>query len=234
MKIKRITLSKIKLLKLKLLKTQIYKKQINSDYISIKDVVIRLKIVLNVIYKFHAANKKILFIGTPLKLDEHIKQFLKITKHSYIAESVWINGILTNPKSLFKYIFKEQLNNQNFKISRSLFNLKKPVNLIVILNENTNIKVVNEFITKRLPIISLNCDLNVLNSLIYRIPGNFYFTKKEIRNNFFYLLLKATLKKAELFRKKKIKFDFKQKIKNKKKKWVKKYNNKKNAFFKKK
>src|SRR6478672_3789437 len=128
MKIVKITKYRSKLVKLKLIKTKIYKKN-NHDFIKIEDIISRLKKALHIIYKYHTNNKRILFVGTPSHLDEKLKNLIKSTKHIYVPESVWMNGILTNQQSCFKYLFKNQ-ESINRKISTILFETKKRSDLI--------------------------------------------------------------------------------------------------------
>ncbi|WP_428025518.1 30S ribosomal protein S2, partial [Arcobacter sp.] len=124
---------------MKLLKAKTFKAKKRTDYLLIKNMESRLKKILHIIYKFHVANKKILFIGTPLKLNYKIKQLLTNKKHSFIPESIWMNGIITNSKSLFKYLTIEDLINKDLdKNLKFLFHLKKQANLIVVLNESSN------------------------------------------------------------------------------------------------
>jgi len=195
MKIVKITKYRSKLVKLKLIKTKIYKKN-NHDFIKIEDIISRLKKALHIIYKYHTNNKRILFVGTPSHLDEKLKNLIKSTKHIYVPESVWMNGILTNQQSCFKYLFKNQ-ESINRKISTILFETKKRSDLIVILDSSINTGALNEGYLTRTPVISLNSsNLDIKSS--YKIPGNFKFTNKKTRNNFFYSMLKATFKKAQI------------------------------------
>ena len=216
MKITTLKKSKTKLLKLKLLKTKIYKNEKNLDYLLLKGLEIRLKKILHIIYKFHIANKKILFIGTPLRLNYQIKQILKNKKHSFIPESVWMSGIITNSKPSFKHLIKQNAVNKN-KTSKFLFTLKSQTDLIVVLNENLNLTALKESSLKRVPTISLNVSYNSSNSdlAIYKAMGNYNFTKKTIRNNLFFLLLSSVLKKAEQHKKQQVRHIRRQKkIKN--------------------
>jgi hypothetical protein len=163
----------------------------------------RLKKVLQIIYKFHIANKKILFIGTPLKLNIQIKQLLKSKKHSFIPESVWVSGIITNTNPSFKHLLNQHSVNYN-KNSKFLFNLKNQVDLIVILNEKTNLVALEESSLKRIPTISLNASYNLStpNLSTYKVEGDFRFVKKTVRNDLFLTLLGSVLKKAELSKRK--------------------------------
>lgn len=203
---------KTKLFKLKILSTKIHKSQKNFDYLLFKDMETRLKKILHIIYKFHAANKKILFIGTPLKLNNQIKQLLRSKKHSFVPESVWMSGIITNASSSFKHLIKRHAIN-NDKTPKLLFSLKNQADLIVVLNESLNITALAESSLKRVPTISLNTisTLTDFNLSTYKVPGNYSFNEKRIRSNLFFLLLGSLLKKAELVKKKQIKLNIKRK-----------------------
>ena len=221
MKISKLIQYKTKLLKLKLLTTKIYKNQKNLNYLLLKDAETRLKKVLHIIYRFHAANKKILFIGTPLRLNSQIKRFLKRKKHSFIPEKTWMNGVITNPGPSFKHLLKCHAVNTN-KNAKFLFNFKNQVDLIIILNEKLNLIALKESSLKRVPTISLNSDYNSpdINLSTYKTIGDFNFNGKEIRNNIFFLLLSSLLKKAEILRKRQLQTNAKpKKSKIRKKKW---------------
>ena len=231
MKITTVKKYKTKLLKLKFLKTRVYKNAKNLDYLLLKNMETRLKKILHVIYRFHLANKRILFIGTPLKLDNQLKQLLKNKKHNFIPESVWMSGIITNSRSLFKHLIKQHNINKN-KTSKFLFSLKNQTDLIVLLNENSNQAALKESSLKQVPIISLNVNHNFFKSNFstYKAIGNYNFSKKTIRNNFFFLLLNSILKKAEQAKKRQTHYHYikkQRKIKNL-------FHNRKNVFKKKK
>lgn len=196
MKINKTAAHKHKLLKLKLIKTKIYKKN-HNNFIQIEDIVNRLRKALHVIYKYHANNKRILFVGSPLHIDSQLKKLIKNTKHTIIPESIWMSGLLTNKDACFKYLSKNQ-RSVNSKISEILFQVKKKSDLVVILNASSNTTALNEGYLTRIPVISLNCNLDITDPKpSYKIPGNFKFTQKKVRNTFFYSILSATLKKAK-------------------------------------
>lgn len=203
MKITTLNKHKTKLFRLKLIKTKVYKTEKNFNYLLLQNMETRLKKALNVIYRFHVANKKILFIGTPLKLNNKIKQLLNNKKHSFIPEAVWMNGIITNPRPSFKHLLKRHAI-VNDKTSKFLFNLKNQADLIVVLNENSNLTALKESSLKRTPTISLNSQYNLsnLNLSTYKVAGDYCFVKKPVRNNFFFLLLSSLLKKADKLKKK--------------------------------
>jgi ribosomal protein S2 len=194
MKINKIKSHKFKLIKLNLIKTKVYKKK-HNNFIKIENITNRLKKSLHVIYKYHVNNKKIVFIGTPININIKFKKMLQNTKHVLIPEALWMNGLITNQFSCFKYLSKNHklINN---KISEILFKLKNKSDLIVILNTSENKSALEESYLARIPTISINCDLNVTDlQSSYKVPGNFQFKKKKIRDTFFYSILTAILKK---------------------------------------
>ncbi len=196
MKIKNIIQYKNKLLKLKLIKTKIYKKKDHLTNTRIEDIEYRLKKALHVIYKYHINNKRILFIGVPVHTDKETKNLINSTKHTFIPESAWVNGIITNKVSCFKYLSENPKATAN-KSSKLLLKLRNKSDLVVVFDKVADKDALNESYLARIPVISLNCDLNLLNNKsTYKIPGNFNFTKKKVRNDFFFSILKATFKKA--------------------------------------
>lgn len=76
-----------KLLKLKLIKTKIYTINFTVVNLKIKDIEYRLKKILQIIFKYHVKNKKIIFISSSNFMKKKIKNLLKSTKHVYLHES---------------------------------------------------------------------------------------------------------------------------------------------------
>lgn len=253
MKIKILKKFKTKLLKFKLLKTKIYNYKNGFGYWHIKNTEIRLKQIFHILYKFHVTNKKILFVGNPHNVNDQIKQFLQTKQHKFLPDSLWMDGIFTNPKTSFKHL-KQQYALTNNKSLKILLSLRTQIDLIVILNERRNINILNESSLKRIPIITLNSTYNLsrLDLSTYTIPDDSNFVEKPSQENFFFLVLHSILKKAEILKKKLIQSKLKEEeLKRKRKhkwqkkkfkrkhKWQKKnlnikVNNKKNVFTKKK
>jgi ribosomal protein S2 len=193
MKIYKTSTKNYNSLRLKLFKNHIY---IDKTI----EMLPRLKKALNIIFKYHTGNKRILFVGYPNKKFIYV---LKRTKHIFIPQSIWIEGILTNPKSFFK-----GLTQKSIKISRQNFStfaeLNKTIDLIVILNENLNTKITEEAYKAQIPTIVYNCDLNIFNTKPnFKVPNN----NKKTTNNFFYSILMAIIFKI-------LKIKYQKKIKN--------------------
>lgn len=195
MKTNKLTNNKNKLIKLRLIQTKIYKKKpVNS--VKINDVIPRIKKAIFLIYRYHINNKRVLFIGTPLNLNKKFKKLFEKTNHIFIPESIWVSGILTNKESCFKNL-KKNRNSIDNKVLKSLLPLKKQSDLIVILGNFSNPSVIKEAFKTETPTIILNQNPNtIVERYGYTIPGNFTFTKKKIKDNFFYSVLNTTFKKA--------------------------------------
>jgi ribosomal protein S2 len=196
MKIKKIIKYQNKLLKLKLIKSKIFNKNHYLNNIKIEDIEYRLKKIFHIIFKYHVFNKRILFIGTPVNFDNNLYKALKDTKHFLIPESLWLNGVINNKTNFFQQFLKTNKTNKK-QFQRVFFYFKKDIDLIVLLNEQDNFNVLNESYLAKIPVISLNSNLNIQNiKSNYKIPGDFKFSNKKIRDNFFYSILLAVLKKG--------------------------------------
>lgn len=198
MKIEKKNLKKNKLLKINLIKTQLYKK-INNHFINLNDIIFRFKQTLQIIYKYHINNKKILFVGFPTKLENKFQILLENTNHILLPDSFWINGLVTNPKKCLNYLFTNHKNKIiNTKMSKILFLLNTKVDLIVVLNSSAAQNILNESYHSKVPLIYLTNYLNIFDSRpTYKIPGNFKFSIKNPRNNFFYYTIYSLFKKAQ-------------------------------------
>lgn len=200
MKIKRI-IDSYKLLNLKLVKSKILKKNHFKENVTIDNVAFRLKKVLKIIYLYNINNKKILFIGNPLNINKELITILKDTKHTFIPKAAWVAGsITTNNITSFKFVLNKSVNS---KISQRLQKLKKKNDLVVILDEKSDLIALEESYSNNIPVISLNSSLNPFNfKPSYKIPGNFIFLKNKLKNNFFYSILLATFKRSIKVKKK--------------------------------
>lgn len=198
MKIKEINHKNYKLLKFNIIKSKILTKSHYFKNIKVKDVQYRLKNALNLIYFYHMYNKKILFVGNPLKINTKIKNLLAETKHVFIPQSAWITGIITNQNEHLKsLLFKQKNDIKLSSIAERIIELKKKSDLVVIIDEKLEIKALKESHMIGIPVITINSDLNIFdNTIDYKIPGNFILSKSKLKNNLFYSMMFSTIKKS--------------------------------------
>lgn len=196
MKFKNISIKKYKLLKFYLLKYQIYTKTQNDNlnfnqlqYL-IENIEIHLKKILQLIYKYHINNKKILFIGFPAPQNSFLYTIINKTQHIFISNNNWVNGLLTNKKSLKKH-FKSKFIYRNLK---QMTITKKNPDLVVIFNLDDMKNTLKELNVMKIPtIVFNNYSKKELKKITYNVPGNF---RKiiNLRLNIFNLLIYSILK----------------------------------------
>lgn len=197
MKIKRIRLKKYNLIQLYLLKYQTYKQAQNIkinviDLTLIEQIKLYIKHAFYVIYHYHYHGKTILFVGLPNIKQKNIFKILKLSKHYFIPENIWINGLLSNKISIFRHL-KYAVKKQDFVMS--LLGIKKNPNLIVIFNPSKDLNIILESYKLNIPIITLGTDI-ISNSMVtYKIPGTFLRNKIKI---FFQFLIYTILKKSKI------------------------------------
>lgn len=202
MKLEKINLDSYKLLKIQLIKSKVYKKKHYFQALKLEDIKYRLKKALYVIYLYHMNNKRILFVGNPLKVNKSLNKILKNTKHLFIPKEVWISGVITNQNTSFKSLLNKSQHSSH-KISKRLINLKKKIDLIVILDYEFNNEILKESYLAKIPTITLNTKLDIFNlKSNYKVPGNFIHAKTTITNNFFYSIILATLKRSSKIKQK--------------------------------
>lgn len=195
MKIKNIKKHNKKLIQLQILKLY-YKKKSYNFKTNIKQTELNLNKISNIIYNYHIHNKKILFLGFP----KNFKKILQNTKHTLVTEYEWINGMLSNrhSRTAMNNVFsKEQTKTSTYNNQLTL-KLQKKIDLIIIYNLNEKATAVEESYIAKIPVITFNENFKINdNQAIYESPDNFKLINDKIfNNNFFFSIIKTTLKKA--------------------------------------
>ena len=188
MKIKKIKYSKNKILKLQILK--LYSKNKNQ----LSNIQLCLNKIANIIYKYDTTNKKILFLGFPIKL----KKVLKNTKHKMIPQFLSFNGILTNKNSLNRI---KKVKNYSLPTLKLLLHIKKP-DLVIIYEHNHKSTVIQESYIARIPLIIFSDSLNFNSKISYQSLGNYKLLNEKAKNtNFIISFLTSILNRAKKNRK---------------------------------
>lgn len=197
MKIKKREIKTTQLLELQIIKSKILnqKKSNFLENLSAQDIsktLIKLKKSIQIVFKFHKQQKKILFVGIPKQLEDKINMK---TNHVAVPNFYNIYGLFIN-KSVAKSLkFKYQMfENKNKVLFSKLF--YKP-DLIVIFNSKNSESIVKEGYTSKIPIIQFNSNFRMekKNKLCsYDVPGDYTFNKKSV-NNIFFKIINSILKK---------------------------------------
>jgi len=156
MKIKKFKFKQI--LKLYLLKSKMYEQVVKknnfsfSAEINLFRILSNFKKVLQIIFRFHELEKRILFIGVPKKLESKIN---KLTNHVAVPNNFDLQGII------FKTFKGENMNN-DFKL---LFpKLSKRPDLIVLFSSNKKETIFSESYFGKVPLIVFDEEQNSKNT----------------------------------------------------------------------
>ena len=205
MKVKRVKIKQ--LLKLNLLRSKVYEhpiKKMNFDSLidsNLNQIIVNIKKVLQVIFQYHKADKRILFVGLPYKLESKINQR---TKHVAIPKNLDIQGIISNcdQKS-----FKIDMNSNRARVKKSpkflLPKLSKRLDLVVLFDHEKSKTILSETEIAKIPLISFGTHLNVVNTALYRVEGNFKNLLTTPNKNIFFMGLNFLFKDS---RKKNMKY----------------------------
>lgn len=155
MKLKKLQFKQI--LKLHLLKYRTYEQPVKKNNfnpitdLSLNQVIINFKKVLQVIFQYHKANKKILFIGVPKELEIKIN---KLTNHVAVFKDFNLQGIISNT-------FNSNIKQENKLNSKVLLPklLKKP-DLVIIVSHDKKHNILKECSVAKVPFIDFHTDNN--------------------------------------------------------------------------
>lgn len=197
MKLRTIKKYNNELLSLNLIKLKLYKKKQQNNFgFNIKQIEFIFKKILQIIYKYHIAGKKILFLEFP----KILTSLLKKTKHTLIPKSISHNGMFGNRNfAINKDKFTKTQMKIPLNIIKILLKLKKKASLVIVSNLNrNNTSTFEESYNSIIPIISVSSRTKLLNEKItYKIPTSSGCMKEKIINsNFLLTIVKTTLKKA--------------------------------------
>jgi hypothetical protein len=167
MKVKNFKFKQI--LKLHLLKSRTYEqaaKKNNSNFlvdINLTQIINNLKKALQVIFYYHQADKRILFIGVPKKLELKIN---RLTNHVAVPRDFNLQGIISNN-------FKSSNIKKEAGPNSFLPKLAKKPDLVILFFQEKNI--ISESYVAKVPLIIFNSDENLNNGGVnnfYDVQGN--------------------------------------------------------------
>ena len=189
MKIKKIKYLNNKILKLHVLKLLSKKQGIQhkSQFVYTQ---LCLNKIANIIYRYDINNRKILFLGFPIKF----KKSLKNTKHKIIPTFLSFNGILTNKNSFNKVT---KVKNYSLSTLKILLQIKKP-DLVIIYEQNLKSTAIQESYITRIPTIIFSSNLSLNSKMTYQFPLNYKLLNEKSNNtNFVVSFLTSILERAK-------------------------------------
>jgi len=174
MKIKKIRIKQF--LKLNLLKLKVYeqfiKKTTLNDFVdlNLNQIIVDIKKALQIIFQYHVAEKRILFVGLPNELEQKVNQ---LTKHVSVPKNFDIQGLISNfnPQICLK---NKDFNKISFKqISKFLLpKLSKKLDLIVLFDHEKIEVILSESRISKIPVIFFG-NHNLSKFFLYNVEGNF-------------------------------------------------------------
>lgn len=203
MKLKEFKLKQI--LKLYLLNWRSYEynndvKKNNSSRLidfNLIQIISDFKKALYVIFEYHQAHKKILFVGVPKKLELKIN---KLTHHLAVDHNFELRGVISNNLNLSNFTKVEKKLPSKVYIKSLIPKLLKKPDLIVLLLHEKNQNIIIESNLAKVPVITFaltDYSKTNLNKSSYNIAG---FSQKQIstsERSLFFLGLNFLFKRIQ-------------------------------------
>lgn len=190
-----------RLLKLHLLKSRVYEYPIKKTNfndlknINLDQILAGVRKALQVIFQYNQADKRILFIGLPSKLEFKINS---LTRHAAVSNSFDIQGIISNNKTNLLLDFKGST--QKFA-KRGLRVLSPKVvknpDLIILFDHDKRHVILSEAWVAKIPAIVFVVTDNFKDSAIqnsYLVNGNFKSILTAFDKNIFFVGLNFLFK----------------------------------------
>ena len=196
MKIKKVKIKQ--LLKLNLLRSKVYEQPIkkmkfdNLIDASLNQIVTDIKKVLQIVFHYHQAEKRILFVGLPYKLELKINQS---TKHVAVPKGFDVQGVISNHN--WKSFKTNKASSQIWLKEYSNFllpKLTKKLDLIVVFEHDKTKTILSEAEATRIPVVLFGTDLDLQNRALYNVEGNFKNVLTASDKNIFFIGLNFLFK----------------------------------------
>lgn len=204
MKIKKFKFKQI--LELHLLHSRTYEyatKKANSGALidfNLTQVISGFKKSLRVIFEFHQANKTILFIGVPSKLEQKINKF---TNHVAVPYNFDLQGVISTNLKPLKFSKTDKQSASKLYLKSLMPKLQKKPDLVVLFSHEKKQNIITESYVARVPLILLDSEgssIDPWTSNSYNLQGFGSSSSKTFNNNLFFLglnfLFKTFKKKA--------------------------------------
>lgn len=144
------------ILKLHLLNSRAYEcatQRVNSGFLtdfSLMQVISDFKKALHIIFKYHKANKKVLFVGVPKRLEEKIN---RRTHHVAVDQNFELQGVISNNLSSSKLGKLATYSSPRVYINSLIPKLTKKPDLVVIFSHEKKQTLILESNIAKVPVI---------------------------------------------------------------------------------
>lgn len=129
---------------------------------SLTQIISDFKKALHIIFEYHKANKKILFIGLPKKLELQIN---KLTHHIAVDINFELQGVISNTIDSTKFAKIEKQSFSKVYVKSLVPKLLKKPDLVVILSHEKKQNIIAESNVAKIPVIVFESKTSSLTSL---------------------------------------------------------------------
>ena len=197
MKLKKFKFKQI--LKLHLLNSRAYEhaiKKTNSGFLTdfkLTQILSDFKKVLHVIFEYHQANKQILFVGMPNKLELKINQ---LTQHLAVDVNFELQAVISNNLKAINLLKNKKLLTTKSYSESLMPKLSKKPDLIVLLSHEKKQNIIAESNAVKIPVIVFDSDGNTQSNRFkgfYNLKG--FGSSSISEKNLFFLGLNFLFKR---------------------------------------
>jgi ribosomal protein S2 len=161
------------ILKLHLLNSRAYEyaaQKTNSGLLtdfSLTEIISDFKKALHIIFEYHKANKKILFVGIPKKLELKINT---LTHHVAVDKNFELQGVISNSLNSAKFAKIEKQSFSKIYVKSLVPKLLKKPDLVVVVSHEKKQNIIAESNVAKIPVIVFESN----NSFLTNLSANFY------------------------------------------------------------
>jgi ribosomal protein S2 len=189
------------LLKLHFLKSRVYEypvKKTNFNDLkntNLDQILVSVKKALQIIFQYNQANKRVLFVGLPSKLEFKINS---LTRHAAVSSGFDIQGIVSNNKTNLLLDLKsvtQKFVKQNSRVLSPKL-MKKP-DLIILFDHDKTHAILSETWVAKIPAITFVTNHNFKDSVTqgsYCVNGNYKSILTAFDKNIFFIGLNFLFK----------------------------------------
>jgi ribosomal protein S2 len=189
------------LLKLHFLKSRVYEypvKKTNFNDLkntNLDQILVSVKKALQIIFQYNQANKRVLFVGLPSKLEFKINS---LTRHAAVSSGFDIQGIVSNNKTNLLLDLKSVTQKFVKRSSRVLSpKLMKKPDLIILFDHDKTHAILSEAWVAKIPAITFVTDYNLKGTVTqgsYCVNGNYKSVLTAFDKNIFFIGLNFLFK----------------------------------------
>jgi hypothetical protein len=189
------------LLKLHFLKSRVYEYPVKKTNLNdlkntnLDQILVSVKKVLQVIFQYNQANKRVLFIGLPTKLEFKINS---LTRHAAVSACFDIQGIVSNNKTNLLLDLKSLTQKLVKRSSRVVTpKLMKKPDLIILFDHDKSHAILSEAWVAKIPAITFVANHTLRGTVSqssYSVNGNFKSILTAFDKNIFFIGLNFLFK----------------------------------------